>query len=238
MRRGFTLLELMVTVTVIFVLVAILMPVIGIVRSAAESARCLSNVRQLAMGVHAYTDDMHGFLPPSGAGIGGNFYTWDRDFVAPYVRQDEVVMLSEGNERSRAIFRCPAARGLIAMSTWNFADYGLNGIICSQNDAGSWGDPWYNLRISQIPKPTEVYLIADTRYQLLGTKAKSFGPDELIRTWPWIADTKDFRHRGRIMMAFVDGRAASLAKADIAYGTYVTSPLPFKREYASPWGSR
>ena len=237
-RRGFTLIELLVVISIIAILAALLLPAIGLVRSAAEGARCQSNVRQLVLGVQAYANDKDGMLPPSGAGIGGIFLTWDKDFLAPYVREMEAVAVDEGNGRSQGIYRCPTARKLVTMNSYGFADYGLNGVICSQNDANNAGEAWYNLGVAQIPKPSQAYLVADTMYQNDGSKAKSFQPDEYVATWSWVPEAKDFRHRNRLMMGYLDGHVESLAKAGVDPGSYVTTPLPWKREYTAPWGSR
>jgi prepilin-type N-terminal cleavage/methylation domain-containing protein len=67
MRRhsthGFTLLELLVSISIISLLVGLVLPALASARGSARSAVCLSNVRQLAEGLHMVADAQGGQLP-------------------------------------------------------------------------------------------------------------------------------------------------------------------------------
>lgn len=60
---AFTLIEVLVVVAIIALLVAILLPSLAGVREQARSSQCLSNCKQLAMGVHYYASDNRGSMP-------------------------------------------------------------------------------------------------------------------------------------------------------------------------------
>jgi prepilin-type N-terminal cleavage/methylation domain-containing protein/prepilin-type processing-associated H-X9-DG protein len=62
-RVGFTLVELLVVVGIVGLLIAILLPVVGKAREAANRAKCLSNVRQLAAAVIGYMAENRHTLP-------------------------------------------------------------------------------------------------------------------------------------------------------------------------------
>ena len=62
-RRAFTLVELLVVISVVAVLVALLLPVIGNMLDAGRRTACLSNLRQIGAGIATYAVDNDGKIP-------------------------------------------------------------------------------------------------------------------------------------------------------------------------------
>jgi len=60
---GFTLIELLVVITIICILAAIIMPAVSKVKAAAYQTQCLSNLRQIGVGIGLYAGDHDGYLP-------------------------------------------------------------------------------------------------------------------------------------------------------------------------------
>jgi prepilin-type N-terminal cleavage/methylation domain-containing protein/prepilin-type processing-associated H-X9-DG protein len=62
-RSGFTLVELLVTVSIIALLLAVLLPSLRGARNQAKLAVCAANLRQIGIGIHVYADDSGGCVP-------------------------------------------------------------------------------------------------------------------------------------------------------------------------------
>ncbi|MFA7236693.1 MAG: type II secretion system protein [Phycisphaeraceae bacterium] len=90
-RKGLTLVELIVTLALIGLLAAMVVPVAGRVRDGTRSAACLSNLRQLTHGFGFYAADHQGRTPPDEVAM-----MWDTLFH-PYLPNHRV-------------FICPADR--------------------------------------------------------------------------------------------------------------------------------
>ena len=63
LKKGFTLIELLVVIAIIAILAAILFPVFAQAREKARQANCLSNMKQLGVGLQLYVDDFDETFP-------------------------------------------------------------------------------------------------------------------------------------------------------------------------------
>src|SRR4028118_675254 len=64
-HRGFTLIELLVVIAIIAILAAILFPVFSRARENARRASCMSNLKQIGLGVMQYVQDYDERYPSS-----------------------------------------------------------------------------------------------------------------------------------------------------------------------------
>ena len=75
-KRAFTLVELLVVITIIGILIALLLPAVQAAREAARMAQCQNNLKQLALGC-LHHEEIHKWLPTDGCG--GAYYLGDPD---------------------------------------------------------------------------------------------------------------------------------------------------------------
>src|SRR5262245_10852329 len=62
-RRGFTLIELLVVIAIIALLAALLLPALARSKEQARRAKCVSNVKQVALAIKLFAQDSEGFYP-------------------------------------------------------------------------------------------------------------------------------------------------------------------------------
>ncbi len=126
-HAGFTLVELLVVISVIALLIALLLPALSRARGAAQSAACLSNLRQLQTCWLMYANDHGGTLPP-------NLSVYDLSTGEPIPGLDLRLTWCAGNaqqdvntiniergylfpyNRSTTIYHCPADKARVAGS--------------------------------------------------------------------------------------------------------------------------
>ena len=110
--KGFTLIELLVVIAIIAILAAILFPVFAQAREKAKQATCLSNNKQIILGVLMYAQDWDESLP-----LGSYIFpamtaavTW-QDLVEPYIKSGSAADPQPGSPATRKdveFWRCPS----------------------------------------------------------------------------------------------------------------------------------
>ena len=98
MKKGFTLVELLVVIAVIAILAALLMPVINKAEESARKADCINNLTQINRALLMYVDDHAGVLQGTN---GEAIYFTYKNSLGPYLSRT-------GADTNDALFACPS----------------------------------------------------------------------------------------------------------------------------------
>jgi prepilin-type N-terminal cleavage/methylation domain-containing protein len=178
---AFTLIELLVVISIIAILAAMLLPAISLVRQAAWTTRCTGNLRQLTLGLLAYTADNNGrCMPPQYNGnavddaLAQSLWTWDGHyalwswFAAPYVDSPQDV--------PSPVFTCPAGNvrpgdGRSAVGQFYFnSSYAMSSGLPHLAWPVAWGGSGYgsvgsvgltSMTIGSMPQQSRTILLSE-----------------------------------------------------------------------------
>ncbi|MCC6728008.1 MAG: DUF1559 domain-containing protein [Chthonomonadales bacterium] len=209
-RNGaFTLIELLVVIAIIAILAAILFPVFAQAREKARATSCLSNVKQVSLGVLMYVQDYDETMcgermgggtgcvwPPPPRPNSGVVWTW-RFAVMPYVGKSNL-QASGGN-----IWVCPSMP-----PTWNDAlkevddDPKANYGIPEDTFWGCYGDfGVHSYAMAAFERPAQLIMVGETRWSGPPVNSQFLSWD-----YPWMG----FWHTGMGNWGMWDGHAKAM----------------------------
>lgn len=128
-RRGFTLIELVVVISIMAALTTVLTSGVMRARERAQEATCAQNLRQWGVAFGFYAADHNGFLPHpddrrrDGGATGSSSHpehdmSWV-DVLPPYMGMTPWRDIPEGKKPRGGIWHCPAAR-LVSDDAYNY----------------------------------------------------------------------------------------------------------------------
>jgi prepilin-type N-terminal cleavage/methylation domain-containing protein/prepilin-type processing-associated H-X9-DG protein len=174
-RSAFTLIELLVVIAIIAILAAILFPVFAQAREKARAISCLSNSRQIGLGIAMYVQDYDETFPIAWGGYG----TWVTQ-VDPYIKSGVRLGPPEDIARfwnqSTGLFHCPSdgVGGIYKTS------YSTNANLLGAGGGGGNFNCMTAKSLGAISRPAEMVAVVETNKVNFGAGVWDVGTD-LVR---------------------------------------------------------
>lgn len=238
---AFSLIELLVVISIVAILAAILLPALGLVKSAARTSTCQSNLRQMGIGTAMYVGENEGILPPSRLRFGpaawgyapGDWAAWcDQpavgqymdivtDSSAPYTKSTIYGGVFVGLHTRSGVFRCPEdIRTTHAWPTDSYVGYGLNTALGADLVADTTSEWSRLIPFALVSHASDLVQIADCQLYLY-TRSNRWGIQSQPTDYALNQATQAFnRHRGAGAFLFADSHVGMIRDlaGDIAAG--------------------
>ncbi len=165
--KGFTLVELLVVISIIALLLSVLMPSLGKAKEQARKVVCGSNFKQIYMSLFMYASENNGasvpYRPPNNTGRSEN--TWDSKIAAYFSTKKNdtlkkyLVCPSDSKKREETVLQGAQVQRTIPRS------YMPNGALQNYNGFTGMSLIWTDYSCKAV-KLSNVYLPAKTIYML------------------------------------------------------------------------
>lgn len=203
-KAHFTLIELLIVISIIAILAGLLLPALNAARNKANSVTCKNNLKQLGLAAFMYVNDYSGYYPGR-ITSSGSFYK----NIVVYLGYNLGPLIHSPLPK-RKIFYCSADsfQANIGDKGWMYMSYGLN-------DYAGWevtGMPRF-LKIGYLKQPQKAIYLADGKETRSSRLAFPIGLSAQV--WPFSSDTPecglDFRHNKRTNVLFMDNHIGELS---------------------------
>lgn len=164
-RTGFTLIELLVVIAIIAILAAILFPVFAAAKEAGRKGTCMSNQKQLVVGLTLFAEDHKGKLPcaffnDSVTAFGpGTPRQW-KACIRPYLRTTRVFLCPSDKDATKykSVWENVAVNNQLYDRA---ASYRINNTLVRRSSSRGW--PEVPFTLSSVVKMTSLILTCESQ---------------------------------------------------------------------------
>lgn len=216
-KKGLTLVELLVVITIILVLAALTTVGVTRIKSVARGATCTANLRQVGAAMLSYATDKNGQLPPleDRTGSGDSLKGIWPGILANGGYLPRVIDKTGRSGTGAAVWACPDCTDPRGNGSVESAFNGYGGaegsvmkvMKASVPDSGS-------VRISTIPRPERTWLVGDAALRPNNLKTGWYAIWANPASWASGAGPAA-RHGGKVNVCMVDGHIESLTMKEL-----------------------
>jgi prepilin-type N-terminal cleavage/methylation domain-containing protein/prepilin-type processing-associated H-X9-DG protein len=159
--KAFTLMELLVVISIIALLLAILVPSLGKARELARQAVCRSNIKNLCIANNTYASSFNGSLcPVAYKRDSSTVIRWmENKAFRKYLQLDELG--SGGVFKLPKKLRCPSDKITTASSLGVLTSYGYNLTDWDKQEFGPIFDQYVGHKIEAVKQPADKLAFVD-----------------------------------------------------------------------------
>ena len=125
-RTGFTLVELLVVISIICILAGMLLPALSKARNTTKAIACKNNLKQIGIGLNCYTVDYNGWISAATDSTEALILGLRTGPIAPYLGFDKQDINEYQKWNAKNVLNCPS-------NTWQgglcYIDYSANSNI-------------------------------------------------------------------------------------------------------------
>lgn len=209
-HRGFSLVELLVVLSVISILGALLISAVSRIRVSTQTVSCSSNLRQIYAAATNWMRENHNAFPSQN--------NWTQD-LAPYLELPEPAEWQDG---AASPFRCEACYEQVPSSRGYDQTYSLNRYTSSDYTESNYQNPL----LTTITQPGRLAFVMDGAVSLSG--GGSYWSKVSKSNINGSSSSVVYAHNGMINVLFVDGHVQLISETEMKE-RYSTHASPFWR---------